>query len=65
MRLTAEDLRSLAAALDEMSKTRRTHGVDLAPYGPLQVGVADAILAVEWDNAQGFGEYVVADRNGD
>lgn len=61
--LTAEQLRKLGAALDELSQITKTHGVSFTPYSRLEVGLDDNMLRVSWDETAEA--YVIDDRNGD
>lgn len=63
LNLTAEQLRTLATALDELSETAKTHHVSFAPSGFLEIGLGDNTLSVGWDAEAEA--YVIDDRNGD
>lgn len=63
VKLTADQLDDLADALRRLSKARRECGVDIAPYGPIDIAVGGQTLKVSWDvEAE---QYVVDDRVGD
>lgn len=63
LRLTATELRCLADALEDLTRVRREHGVDIAGYGQYEVRVnaADVAVSLAWDEEAG---YVVDDRLG-
>ncbi|MET1062193.1 MAG: hypothetical protein ABWX71_04805 [Aeromicrobium sp.] len=63
LRLTPADLRSLADALEDLTKVRREHDVDIAGYGQYEVrlNAADVSVSLSWDDEHG---YVVDDRVG-
>ncbi|WP_030672431.1 hypothetical protein [Streptomyces sp. NRRL B-1347] len=61
LNLTAEQLRKISSALDDMADITRAHGVSLCPYGRQQLGLEDNVLAFSWDGSA----YVIDDSNGD
>lgn len=61
LNLTAEQLRTIGAALDAMTEITTSHGVDLAPHGRQELGLGDNTLAFTWDGSA----YVIDDRTGD
>ena len=61
MKLTAEQVRKVAAALDGLTEVTKTTGVSLTPYSRLELGLDDNVLHVSWDGDA----YVIDDRNGD
>ena len=61
LNLTAEQLRQLGAALDELTEITKTHGVSFTPHTRLALGLDDNVLMVTWDGSA----YVIDDRNGD
>lgn len=61
MKLTADQMRNVAAALDALTEITKTTGVDLNPHGLGQLGLDDNTLAFSWDGSA----YVIDDRNGD
>jgi hypothetical protein len=63
LNLTAEQLRTIGAVLDELSEITKTHGVNLAPNVRLELGLDDNVLHVAWDSSTEA--YVIDDRNGD
>jgi hypothetical protein len=63
MKLTAEQMRKIASALDAMSEMSKATGVDLLPYGNGQLGIDGNVLAFGWD--QDSQSYLIDDRNGD
>jgi hypothetical protein len=63
LNLTAEQLRKLGNALDELSQITKTHGVSFTPYSRLEVGLDDNVLHVSWDETAEA--YVIDDRNGE
>jgi hypothetical protein len=65
MRLTSEQARYLADALDAMTKMTRATGVRLDPYGPIDFQIGDVTIKFAYDSAEGYGEYVINDRVGD
>ena len=64
MRLTARQVKHFADALDGITKVTRETGVRFDAYTALAVQVGDATIEVRWDDQEGYGEYVVDDRNG-
>lgn len=63
LKLTAEQMRKVAAALDAMSEITKTTGVDLTPYSNGQLGIDGNVLAFGWD--KDTQSYLIDDRNGD
>lgn len=63
LKLAAEQVRKIAAALDAMSEMTKTTGVELQPYGNGQLGIDGNVLAFGWD--QESQSYMIDDRNGD
>lgn len=63
LNLTAEQLRTLGLALDELSEITKTHGVSLTPNARLELGLDDNVLTVSWDSETEA--YVIDDRNGE
>lgn len=63
LNLTAEQMRSVASALDAMGEMTKATGVDLLPYGNGQLGIGGNVLAFGWDDETKT--YVINDRNGD
>lgn len=63
LHLTAQQLRNLAAALDDLSKVRRVHDVDIDPHTYPELGIGDSSVRISWDDQ--VGEYVINDRSGD
>jgi hypothetical protein len=61
LELTAEQLRSLADALERMSAITQETGVNFASYSDLHAEIGDSSLQVWWDGER----YIVRDRNGD
>ncbi|MGW0837570.1 hypothetical protein [Streptomyces prunicolor] len=61
MKLTAEQVRKIAAALDGLTEVTQATGVDLTPNMRLELGLDDNVLHVSWDGSA----YVIDDRNGD
>ena len=61
MKLTAEQVRKVAAALDGLSEVTKTTGVSLTPYSRLELGLDGTVLQASWDGEA----YVIDDRNGD
>lgn len=62
LNLSAEQLRDLSDALDTLTRVRRDHAVDVAPYGNTDIGIGDNTISVKWDNDRD--QYVIDDRNG-
>ena len=60
LKLTAEDLRNLAAALGSLGELTRTTGVNFDPVGTLQVGIGENTIRVR----EIEGCYIVDDWNG-
>jgi hypothetical protein len=63
LNLTAEQLRTIAAALDELTEITKLREVSFTPSGFLEIGLADNTLSVTRDSETGA--YVIDDRNGD
>lgn len=63
MSLTPYQLRDLATALELLTKIRNQQHVTVTPYAPLDVGIGDTTVRVNWDDEAE--QYVVDDRNGD
>lgn len=61
MKLTAEQMRKVASALDGLTEVTKTTGITLTPYSRLELGLDDNVLHVSWDGEA----YVIDDRNGD
>jgi hypothetical protein len=61
MNLTAEQMRKLASALDELTELTKRLGVSFTPHARLELGLDDNVLMVSWDG----NAYVIDDRNGD
>jgi hypothetical protein len=61
MKLTAEQMRKVAAALDALTEVTKQFGVSLTPYSRLELGLDDNVLHASWDGEA----YVIDDRNGD
>lgn len=61
LNLTAEQLRTIGTVLDALTEIRKTHDVDLAPYGRQQLGLGDNVLSFSWDGQA----YAIDDRNGE
>lgn len=61
MKLTAEQVRKVAAALDMLTDVTKVTGVALTPYSQLELGLDDTVLRASWDGEA----YVIDDRNGD
>ncbi|GAW54718.1 hypothetical protein [Nocardioides sp. PD653] len=62
LKLDADQLHRLAAALRHLTDARTDTGVVFDAYSPLDVRVDDSTLQVSWD--PGLEQYVVDDRNG-
>lgn len=62
LRLTADQMRDLASALDGFSKIARSYGVEIG-YGTREIRhiEADVVLNLSWHDDNG---YVVDDRSG-
>jgi enoyl-CoA hydratase/carnithine racemase len=63
LNLTTDQLRRLAAALDQLSATTNVNAVTLTPNGRLELGIDDNVLMVAWDDTAKA--YAISDRNGD
>lgn len=63
LKLSTEQLRQLASALEELSETTVTTGVNFSSYGSLTAEIGDSYLAIRWDGETQL--YVVDDRIGD
>lgn len=63
MKLTAEQMRQVAAALDALSDITNSTGIDFAPWGRGQLGIGVCQLSFSW-NAEASA-YTIDDRNGD
>lgn len=61
MKLTAEQIRKIAVALDGLTEVTKATGISLTPYSRLELGLDDNVLHVSWDGEA----YVIDDRNGD
>lgn len=61
MNLTAEQMRTIATALDELTQITKRLEVSFTPQSRLGLGLADNVLMVSWDG----NAYVIDDRNGD
>lgn len=60
--LDTNQLKRLAEALDELSRTTRRTEVRLDAYGTLDIAIDGNTLHVTWDEDRG---YIVSDRTGD
>ncbi|MFE3031597.1 hypothetical protein ACFXKY_08100 [Streptomyces canus] len=61
MNLTAEQMRTIATALDELTQITKRLDVSFTPQSRLELGLGDNVLMVSWDGEA----YVIDDRNGD
>lgn len=64
IKLTADQLRDLAAALDLLTKVRIAHDVDVAAYGRAEIRhiASDTTVSVRWDTDAE--QYVIDDQVG-
>lgn len=61
MKLTPEQLRQLATALDGLTEITRETDVSFTSYGDLQAEIGGSSLSIRHDGER----YIVDDRNGD
>lgn len=65
VKFSADDLRNLAHALDELTRVTKETGVHFGAYGPVDVMVSGFTAKVGWDSNEEPGRYVFEDRIGD
>lgn len=63
LNLTAEQMRTIASALDAMSEITKALGISLTPQGRSHLELDDNVLAFDWDDDTKA--YAISDRNGD
>jgi hypothetical protein len=62
--LKSSDLRDIGYALEDFTKIRREHGIELGAYGMPEIRhiASDSVLRLGWSDDHG---YYIDDRNGD